>query len=333
MKIFIITGQTATGKTNYALELAQTYNGELINCDSRQIYKDLDIITGKDIEPQSLFYEITKIDRFSIGYYNLTLPQNISITNTYQLQTTNSLRTSIPIWLYDVVSPHEYFSSFDYQLCAIHVMKDIIERGKTPIIVGGTYFYLKHLLYTIETENIQPNWELRNELETKTVEELQQLLCKKNAELFAALNESDKHNPRRLIRKIEIVSNSKTTPVNQSKQVSLHEKLRQELGVPQIEIEFSGLASSREKLERAINKRVEKRLAQGAIEEVKQLLAQGYTKDDPGMQTIGYKQLIDYLEGASSLEEAKQVWINKELQYAKRQLTFMKKDKNIQWSK
>src|SRR3989338_8760356 len=99
MNLFLITGQTATGKTSYALKLAQEHNGELINCDSRQIYKHLDIITGKDLTNKT-FHSVHKIDTFDIGYYELPTK----------------------IWLYDVVDPKDPFSSFDYQRCALYVI-------------------------------------------------------------------------------------------------------------------------------------------------------------------------------------------------------------------
>ena len=126
MKIIIITGPSATGKTRLALSLARKEKGELVNFDSRQVYKYLDIITGKD------------------------RPKN----------------NAFKIWLYDVVDPKEYFSSFDYVRQAMKVMQDILHRKKTPILVGGTYLYLYHLLYKVETENIPPDMILRKKLNT-----------------------------------------------------------------------------------------------------------------------------------------------------------------------
>src|SRR3989338_10142578 len=131
MEIIIITGPSATGKTALALSLAQKYDGELVNFDSRQIYKKLDIITGKDIDN---------------------------------------------VWLYDIVDPKEYFSSFDYARRAITIIKDITDRKKVPILVGGTYLYLYHLLYQVETESIPPNSKLRKKLNAQTISKLQQKL-------------------------------------------------------------------------------------------------------------------------------------------------------------
>lgn len=284
-RIIIVTGQTATGKTSLALKLAQQHNGELINCDSRQIYKYLDIITGKD----------------------------------YKLFSKNK------IWLYDVVKPNEYFSSFDFVKLAIPIIKKILSEDKTPIIVGGSYLYLKHLLYGVETENILPDQKLRKSLENKSVKELQNLLSKYSIQLIKQLNQSELNNPQRLIRKIEIERYR-----HSGKRVKrTHPESLFKLG---IKIEFIGLKfKDKEKLRKSIEKRVEDRLKQGAINEVKKLLKKGYKETDPGLKTIGYQQLLSHLRGELDIDTAIQQWINKEVQYAKRQLTFMKKDPNIKW--
>lgn len=300
-KVIIITGQTATGKTSLALKLAQENNGELINCDSRQIYKYLDIITGKDKE----------------------------------------LFSKNKIWLYDIVKPNEYFSSFDYVRLATPIVKRILSENKTPIFVGGTYLYLKHLLYGFETENIPPDWKLRKALEKKSVSELLKILKTIDIQPIERLNNSEKNNPQRLIRKIEILkfgakeSHIQPRGLNmtlQSSKTKISTILKKRLGVKNLEIEFYGLKfKNKENLRRTIEKRVEERLKTGAIDEVKKLLKMGYSESDPGLKTIGYHQLILHLKGAISIDTAIQEWINKEVQYAKRQYTFMKKDKNIKW--
>src|SRR3989344_3766670 len=300
-KLIIITGQTATGKTSLAFKLAQENNGVLINCDSRQIYKYLDIITGKD--------------------YNLISKNKIG--------------------LYDVIKPDEYFSSFDYVKLALPLIKKIIKKGKTPIIVGGTYLYIKHLLYGVEIENIPPDWKLRKELGNKTVKELQKILTGVSTQLINQLNQSEKNNPQRLIRKIEILkSRAKGSHIQprglnmtlQSSKTNMAITLENKLSVKNLKIEFYGLKfKDKNLLRKTIKKRVEKRLKNGAVDEVKKLLEMGYTKKDPGLKTTGYQQLIGHLKGVLDIDTAIQQWINKEVQYAKRQYTFMKKDKNIKW--
>ena len=280
-RLFVITGQTASGKTKLALKLKKQENGVLINCDSRQIYKHLDIITGKDIKD---------------------------------------------ILLYDIVDPKYYFSSFDYAQTAIQLIKKVINDNKTPIIVGGTYLYIKHLLYNIETENIKPDWKLRKQLNKYLLKDLQNKLKEINIKLFNNLNQSDRNNPRRLIRKIEIAKYEKAIKLNKEGSFTYKPFFKN------IKIEFIGLRfKKKQDLVSAIEKRVEKRLKQGAIKEVKDLLNKGYSNKDPGIQTIGYKQIIEYLKGNISKTNAIEQWILKEIQYAKRQYTFMKKDKNIKW--
>lgn len=195
--IYIITGQTATGKTRRALELALQHDGELINCDSRQIYKHLDIITGKDLSLTNRIFTCWKTIRdFDIGYYLLE----------------NKSR----LWLYDIVSPRHHFSAFEYRSLAVDVIKDIEMRGKTPIIVGGTYFYLQHLLYDILDTPIPANPTLRAELEQLSTERLQQILTAEASDVFTALNNSEKSNRQRLIRKIEVIRAGNEIPVVKS---------------------------------------------------------------------------------------------------------------------
>ncbi len=305
--MIIITGQTATGKTKLALELAKKYNGELINFDSRQIYQYLDIITGKDMPKNSEFIvQNSELkNKYSIGYYELP-------TTNYQLRT--------KLWLYDVVTPNQYFSSFDFVKLVTPIIANIKKRGKTPILVGGTYLYLKHLLYGFDDNNSPPDFKLREKLNNRSVKELQDILTKLDVQSINRLNNSDFNNPRRLIRKIEILKSPTKTVLNKTVFIK---------GVPEI---FIGLKyKDKSKLRQAIEKRVEERLKNGAIDEVKKLFQMGYKETDPGIKTIGYQQIIKYLNKQMTEKQAIEDWINKEVQYAKRQLTFMKKDKNIKW--
>ena len=350
-KIIIITGQTATGKTALALKQALKYNGELINCDSRQIYKHLDIITGKDITTNK-YYLVNKNKNSSIGYYLLS-DRTSAVEERRDLpagrQETAEVKKSLAkkIWLYDIINPDQYFSSFDYQRCALFIIKKLLEEGKTPIIVGGTYFYLYHLLYKVESETIPANWNLRKTLSKKSVIELQKILKEQDVQSFNRLNNSEQNNPQRLIRKIEIVMYYDRHPELVSgsdlsflrKQESRFRNkfgmtffLNKKLHIKNLKIEFIGLKfKNKESLRKAIKKRVGERLKQGAIEEVKNLLKMGFTENDPGLKTIGYNQLIGHLRGVLSRDEAISQWISKEIQYAKRQYMFMKRDKNISW--
>jgi len=303
--IFVITGQTASGKTERAIELAQKGDGELINADSRQIYKDLDIITGKGLDlTTNKFHLLKTCDSFQVGRYTFA-------------------HSNTPIWLYDVVDPHMPFSAFDFRVCAQTVIDDILQRGKTPIIVGGTYFYLKHLLYgTVETFT-PPNQDLRTQLNQKSVEELQLILEQNDPKIFHSLNHSDRHNPHRLIRRIEVVSFPKK---NQKKIHTLADLY------PDCSIKITGyFFKEKENLKTKIEQRVLARLENGAIEEVKKLVEKGYSSEDPGLRTIGYIQIMEYLNGKKTREEMRSEWITKEIQYAKRQYTFMKQNPDINW--
>jgi len=153
MNFIIITGQTATGKTKLAIQMAKKYNGEIINCDSRQVYKKLDIITGKDIKKNSKFKSQSSKLNFDIGYYPLS-------SKIYYLKS--------KIWLYDIVDPKQRFSSYDWTQCTLYLIKKLLKQKITPIIVGGSYFYLKHLLYGFNYE-VPPNFKLREKLDNKSV--------------------------------------------------------------------------------------------------------------------------------------------------------------------
>lgn len=308
-KCIVITGQTATGKTSYALKLAKERGGDIINFDSRQMYRHLDIITGKDIESKN-FVTIKKITLPDVGD---------AIIGYYTVQ-------DVKVWLYDAVDPKQYFSSFDFKTLAHELLSSCLDDKTIPIFVGGSYLYIKHLLYGFDSETIPPNWELRNELNHMAVSDLQKKLKNTSRIQFEAMNNSDRQNPRRLIRKIEI-SISRSTPgvTNRS--------LIKSKSTPGVTIsKFIGFRYKEiDTLAMIIRKRVRERLEMGAIEEVKALLQQGYTSFDPGLNTIGYKEVIEFLEGKLTKQEMIERWVLSEVQYAKRQYTFMKKDANIVW--
>ena len=281
MNLYILFGQTASGKTKKAFELVKQQNGEIVNFDSRQMYKKLDIVTGKDSPDDS----------------------------------------SIRIWLYDIVDPKDTFSSAEYCTIAEKTIKDILARGKTPILVGGTGYYLRHLVYGVPELNTPVDWTLRKELEKKSVQELQTILAKKNEVMLCVMNNSDRNNPRRLIRRIEITeSGTVLLPVSQD------ETLRIRLGYSDLKLTYlSFFHSTKEGLIEKIAQRVDRRILDGAFEEVKALLKDGYTKNDPGLNAIGYSQIIRYLDKELTLSETKKQWITREVQYAKRQKTYFTK--------
>jgi len=304
--MIIITGQTATGKTKLALELAKKYNGELISADSRQIYKYLDIVTGKDTNPNSKVKSQKskvkfKSQNYQIGYY---------------------LLDNIRLWGLDLIEPDQAFSSSQFVSYVNYLLSNLIPKGKPVIIVGGTYLYIKHLLYGIETEGIKPDWQLRNSLNQLSVNQLQSVLQKKGPKIFKQMNRSDQNNPHRLIRKIEILNSTSIPGLMLRLRKSRDWKIEKFIGLQY---------SSKDLLHQNILTRVQKRINQGAVDETKKLLKMGYKITDPGLNSIGYQQIINYINGNISERKMIDLWVTAEVQYAKRQYTFMKKDKNIEW--
>lgn len=297
-KLQVITGQTATGKTKLAIKLAKKGNGEIISADSRQLYRYLDIVTGKDLTNNHFQLVKTTSTGFRIGFY---------------------LINGVPVWLYDLVDPNQSFSAYDWALCAKEVLAILRKKQKQAIIAGGSYFYIQSLLYGYKDSGIAPNNKVRQKLEKLSTLKMQQKLQKINPNVYESLNNSDQNNPRRLARWLE-----KSLTKNSLKPL---------LGISsQYNIEILGLRyKEKQTLYDKINTRIEQRLKQGALDEVELLLKMGYSRSCPGLQTIGYQQLLAYLYDELTFSEAKAIWFNKEKQYSKRQLTFMKKNKNINW--
>ena len=312
--LLVICGPTATGKTKLALKLARQFNGELVSADSRQIYIGMNIGTGKDLPPDSKFttylpnHPLAKSSSCQIGFYAIN---------------------SIPLWLYDVVKPNQKFSSFEYAKIAREVIDDIQQRNKLPIVVGGTGFYLKTLLDGLDTEGIEPNWQLRKKLNDLEVEELRKMLKKIDPNKLSSMNKSDRNNPRRLIRALEIAqgSNLPDGPLHriETSKAGLSQKSKLQNCI------IIGLTTAKETLCRRIDLRIEKRIKQGIVREIKKLLLQGYRWSNPGMNCLGYKEWKPHFKKKTTEEEAVKQWRFNEYNLAKRQLTWFKKDKKAKW--
>lgn len=294
-KVICVVGPTAVGKTALAFKLAKKFNGELVNADSVQVYKGLDIISGKDISndlPFTFLKELS-ISDLTVGYFNVD---------------------STPIYLLDVVSPISSFSVAQFQSLGEKVISHIISKGKTPIIVGGTGLYIKSLIDGIPTKDISFDQNLRYKLERLSVEELQKILSVKK---LSSMNESDIKNKRRLMRAIEI---------EQSGPVPILPKPAQGISVIQV-----GLSSNREQLKQRISKRVDERIKNGALNEAKKLF-HIYEKLSPQVKNAnGYKQLFAFLKDEITLDEAIERWKISEYQLSKNQMTWFKKDKRVEW--
>lgn len=303
-KILIISGQTATGKTNLGIFLAKNFNGEVVSFDSRQAYQKLDIITGK--EKNKLKIKNPACCRQARQKLKITIKNLELIYNKIN---------DVPIWLYDVYDPKEQINAFDFCQKADLVIDNIVKRGKLPIIVGGTVFYIKSFLQGFQ-EDVPPNWELRKNLDSRSLDELQTILKSLNYERFARMNRSDQNNKRRLIRAIEI---------HQMKLKIKNQKLKIKKDKNKYKYLFLSLVLDKEVLKEKIKTRVEERIRQGALEEIKSLLDSGYSFQDPGLNTLGYKQLKDFFLNKISFDKAKENWIKAEIDYARRQLVFLKK--------
>jgi len=310
-KLLIVCGPTATGKTALALKLARKFNGELVNADSRQIYRGMDIGTGKDLPVSSRFkaqnpkFELG-IEKYQVGYY---------------------LVSGVPIWLLDIVWPNYRFSVADYLGVAVPVIENIWASGKLPILVGGTGFYIKTLLTGVGTLGIEPDWNLRGRLEKLAVAKLQEKLMAVDPYRFGRLNQSDRNNPRRLIRAIEVAANGLGRQLESNR-----------LALGKNDILWLGLKISYKELDRLIAKRVEDRLNFGLLKEIGTLLVKYNFRNSILGKTIAYREWQDYF-GVLNGKEKKQAlkkaaiekWVADERQYARRQMTWFGRNRLINW--
>jgi tRNA dimethylallyltransferase len=291
-KLLIICGPTGTGKTDLAIYLASKYNGEVVSADSRQVYESLDIGTGKD------------------------LPKNIdsksllsSLSKFYEIQ-------NIKIWGYDLVDAKHDFNVSEYEDQITKVIDNILERDKLPILTGGTGLYIKSIVDGIETASISQNPSLRKSLATKTPQELYEILAQFDSLKAASMNQSDRNNPRRLVRAIEVAeSGFKKSSRERVKYNTL----------------FVGLFSDKEFMKSQIDKRVQKRLDEGLVDEIKGLLEKGITWNDHSMSSLGYKEWKDFFESKKSKDDILKEWKQNEMSYIKRQMVWFKKDSRINW--
>ncbi len=294
-KLIVICGKTATGKTKLGLHVAKMLNGEIVSADSRQIYKYMDIGTGKDVKSSNKVYIIN----------------------------------GISIWGLDLVKPNQEFSVAHWVKFSTTRINDIWNRNKLPIIVGGSGFWIKTLIDGVDSMGIPPNWELRKRLSKSNIDELVSCLKKINPIKYEQMNNSDRNNPRRLIRAIEIAYKTKNQIPNTKYQVPSTKY--QDSGFKINEILMIGLKADNKKLDNLIDQMVERRICEGAEQEVRQLVKKGYNFDLQVMQTPGYKEWKNYFDKKIDLNEVIKQWKNNEHKLARNQLTWFKKDKRIIW--
>ena len=276
-KLVVITGPTASGKSGLGIDLAKKYNAEIISADSRQVFRGLDIGSGK-VTPEET--------------------------------------QGIPHYLIDIVEPEFDYSVGNYHDDARKAIYEIISKGKTPIVVGGTGLYFRILLENYNLPRVEANYELRAELDKKEKEELLEELKQLDKITYERLFDSNK---RRIVRALEVIKllNKPISEMEIEKEPEFDVKWK----IPKME--------SREWLYSRINKRVDIMVEQGLIDETKFLLKKhGRIKNF--ICTIGYQEILTYLDGEATLDEALDKLKQHSRNYAKRQLTWFRKNPELE---
>lgn len=283
--LVILTGPTAVGKTKLSIELAKKIGGEIISADSMQVYRGMDIGSAK----------VTKEEMQGVAHY-----------------------------LIDEFEPWEEFHVVKFQKYAKEYIRKICERGKIPILAGGTGFYIQAVLYDIDfTENGS---------DTAYRESLQKLAAEKGAQwLHEQLSRVDPasaasihaNNTKRVIRALEFYRET-------GKRISEHNEAERQKESPYCFAYFV-LNDERDAIYRNIDLRVDEMLRQGLLDEVRRLKNTGCTADMVSMQGLGYKEMLAYLDGAYELEEAVRVLKRDTRHFAKRQLTWFRRERDVIW--
>ena len=284
-KVIVIVGPTASGKTSLSIELAKKINGEIVSCDSMQIYKDMNIGSAKP----------TPDEMQGIKHYMI-----------------------------DIVTPDERFSVAEYKKQAEMAINEILGKGKTPIVIGGTGLYANSLIYGIEYNEIKFDEEYREELENIAISRqgLEELYNKAKAIDHVAMEKISPNDKKRILRVLEIYHSTGKTKTELEIE-SRKNEVKYDYRVFAIDIK-------RDILYERINKRVDIMIDNGLIDEVKGLLNK-YDKFPTAMQGLGYKEVVEYLNGLTTKEEMIEKIKQETRRYAKRQLTWFRKNKQIIW--
>lgn len=276
-KLIVVLGTNASGKSSLGVKLAEHFNGEIISADSRQIYKGLDLGSGK----------ITASEAKGIKHHMI-----------------------------DILNPNDSFSVVDFQSQAYTIIDDIIRRGKVPFLVGGTGLYIRSIVNGYTFSDALPDERWRLELEKKNVDELYCLLLEK---CDGTVNLPDPKNKRRLIRALE-------------KAYCGNKQLKEEKCNPRYQVLQIGVTWPKEILHKRIEERLTKRIEEGMIEEVELLLNNGATEEFLYGLGLEYRYILWYIKGKySSLEEFYDEMARAIKRFAKRQMTWFKKDTSINW--
>ncbi len=284
--LIIIAGPTAVGKTDSSIRLAKAVNGEIISADSMQVYKRMDIGSAK-IMPEEM--------------------------------------EGVTHHLIDVLEPTEEFNIVRFQTMAKEAMEEIYAKGKIPILVGGTGFYIQSLLYDIEfKEEEEVNTSLREsfqqyveEFGKEALHERLKAVDPESAEAIPA------GNVKRVIRALEFYE-------THHEKISSHNAAQAQKESP-YNYAFFVLTDDRKILYERIEKRIDIMLEKGLIDEVKSLRAEGLNRSFISMQGLGYKEILAYLEGEITLDEAVYILKRDTRHFAKRQITWFKREKDVKW--
>lgn len=284
-KVIVIVGPTASGKTALSIELAKKIDGEIISCDSMQIYKDMNIGSAKP----------TIEEMQGIKHYMI-----------------------------DIAEPTERFSVAEYKKRSEEAIEEILQKGKVPIIVGGTGLYANSLIYNIEYNEIMLDEEYRKNLMqiAETEAGLATLYEKARSIDPVAMEKISSNDKKRIIRVLEI---KHSTGKNKT-------ELELESRKNEVKYEYKVFAINmpREILYNRINKRVDIMIENGLIDEVENIIEK-YKEFPTAMQAIGYKEIVMYLKGELTKQEAIEKIKQESRRYAKRQITWFKKIENIKW--
>lgn len=283
--LIILTGPTASGKTELSVRLAKAINGEIISADSIQVYKYMDIGSAKVIAEEM---------------------------------------QGIKHYLIDEINPDQEFNIYIFKELAKKYAEEIYSKGKIPIIAGGTGFYIQSLLYDISFDEEDNDKSYRAELEATAEEKgvmyLHDMLKKADSK---AAEEIHPNNVKRVIRALEY---NKIT----GKKISLHNE-EQRIKESPYSFKYFVLNMDRDILYDRINRRIDIMLEKGLVKEVKGLLDMGYDRNLVSMQGIGYKEIAAYLQGEMSLDEAVYILKRDTRHFAKRQLTWFRRERNVEF--
>lgn len=284
-QLIIITGPTAVGKTKLSIDLAREINGEIISADSMQVYKRMDIGTDK-IKPENM--------------------------------------GGIRHHLIDILEPSEDFNVFTFKKKADEAIKDIQSRGKIPIIVGGTGFYIQAVLYDIDFTETDIDETYRHELESlaeeKGAEFLHNMLREVDPESADAIHA---HNIKRVIRALEYYNKT-------GEKISVHNE-QERAKVSPFDFRYFVLTDDREILYSRIDARVDKMIEEGLEDEMKHLIDEGIDPRSTAMQGLGYREMYGYLTGEWDLDRAVYLIKRNTRHFAKRQLTWFKRESDVRW--